>query len=170
MPDDNIRDEGRHSILNLSPLELDCMNALWPRGEASVRDIQEALLPRRPRAYTTIMTILDRLAQKGIVSRRKTGRAWVYRASLSASEARAHAVAQVVAGFFDGSPRALAAHLAGSGGGSIPGQQQSERAELVSGASGARIGEVTRAKAQREPHSEPISERPHDEGLDTSLL
>src|SRR5271163_3444242 len=101
MPDDNIRDEGRHSILNLSPLELDCMNALWPRGEASVRDIQEALLPRRPRAYTTIMTILDRLAQKGIVSRRKTGRAWVYRASLSASEARAHAVAQVVAGFFD---------------------------------------------------------------------
>jgi predicted transcriptional regulator len=60
------------------------------------------------------MTILDRLARKGVVTRRKTGKAWVYRASLSAGEARSHAVAQVVAGFFEGSPEALAAHLAAS--------------------------------------------------------
>jgi predicted transcriptional regulator len=116
MPDDIIREEGRHSILDLSPLELDCMNALWPRGEASVRDIQQALAPKKPRAYTTIMTILDRLAQKGVVARRKTGKAWVYSASLSASEARTHAVAQVVASFFDGSPEALVAHLAATAG------------------------------------------------------
>jgi BlaI family penicillinase repressor len=114
MPANIIRGQGRHSILELSPLELDCMNALWRRGEASVRDIQQALAPTRPRAYTTIMTILDRLARKGVVSRRKTGKAWVYRASLSAGEARSHAVAQVVAGFFEGSPEALAAHLAAS--------------------------------------------------------
>jgi len=114
MPDDIIREDGRHSILDLSPLELDCMNVLWPRGEASVRDIQQTLASTRPRAYTTIMTILDRLARKGVVSRRKAGKAWVYRATLSASEARTHAVAQVVAGFFDGSPEALVAHLAAS--------------------------------------------------------
>ena len=87
------------------------MNALWPSGEATVRQIQQALRPTRPRAYTTIMTILDRLAQKGIVQRRKAGRAWVYRANLSADEARAHAVSQVVDGFFGGSPGALASHL-----------------------------------------------------------
>jgi BlaI family transcriptional regulator, penicillinase repressor len=103
----------RHSILDLAPLELDCMNALWPSGEATVRQIQEALRPTRPRAYTTIMTILDRLAQKGIVQRRKSGRAWVYRASLSADQARAHAVSQVVEGFFGGSAGALATHLTG---------------------------------------------------------
>jgi BlaI family transcriptional regulator, penicillinase repressor len=103
----------RHSILDLAPLELDCMNALWPSGEATVRQIQEVLRPTRPRAYTTIMTILDRLAQKGIVQRRKAGRAWVYRASLSADEARAHAVSQVVEGFFGGSAGALATHLTG---------------------------------------------------------
>jgi BlaI family transcriptional regulator, penicillinase repressor len=104
---------GRHSILDLAPLELDCMNALWPIGEATVRDIQLALQPTTPRAYTTIMTILDRLAQKGIVLRRKSGRAWVYRANLTAEEARSHALDQLVNGFFAGSSEGLAQHLAG---------------------------------------------------------
>ena len=102
----------KHSILDLAPLELDCMNALWPRGEATVRDIQSALSATRPRAYTTIMTILDRLAQKGIVERHKVGRAWVYRPNLSEAEARSRALARVVDGFFDGSAEALRAHLA----------------------------------------------------------
>ena len=88
----------RHSILDLAPLEFDCMNVLWPLGEATVRDVRQALAPTRPRAYTTIMTILDRLAQKGVVARRKAGRAWVYRPNLSADEARRHAVAQLVDG------------------------------------------------------------------------
>jgi predicted transcriptional regulator len=105
----------RHSILDLAPLELDCMNALWPAGEATVRDIQEALLPTRPRAYTTIMTILDRLAQKGIVLRRKSGRAWVYQPILTAHEARSQALAHLVDGFFGGSPEGLATHLAAQG-------------------------------------------------------
>jgi predicted transcriptional regulator len=87
------------------------MNALWPLGEATVRDIQVALAPTRPRAYTTIMTILDRLAQKGVVLRRKGGRAWVYSANISEAEARSRAIAQLVDGFFDGSAEALAAYL-----------------------------------------------------------
>jgi len=103
----------RRSILELAPLELECMNTLWPLGEASVRDIQTGLAPTLPRAYTTIMTIMDRLAQKGIVVRRKAGRAYLYRPSLSADQARAHAVAQIVHGFFEGSADALAAHLSG---------------------------------------------------------
>jgi BlaI family transcriptional regulator, penicillinase repressor len=101
----------RHSILDLAPLELDCMNALWPLGEATVRQVQDTLRPTRPRAYTTIMTILDRLSHKGIVERRKVRRAWVYRASVSAEQARAHAVTQVVDGFFGGSTGALASHI-----------------------------------------------------------
>ena len=43
---------------------------------------------RRPRAYTTIMTIMDRLARKGVVERRKVSRAYVYRPNLSAEQAR----------------------------------------------------------------------------------
>jgi BlaI family penicillinase repressor len=101
----------RRSILDLAPLELDCMNALWRLGEATVRDVHAALAITRPRAYTTIMTILDRLAHKGVVERKKAGRAWLYRPNLSAEQARTHAVARLVEGFFQGSTEALASHV-----------------------------------------------------------
>jgi predicted transcriptional regulator len=101
----------RHSILDLAPLELECLCVLWPMGEGTVRDIHRAIAASRPRAYTTVMTIMDRLEQKGIVARRKVGRAFHYQARLSAEEARLKAVEKIVEGFFDGSPAALAAHL-----------------------------------------------------------
>jgi BlaI family transcriptional regulator, penicillinase repressor len=87
------------------------MNMLWPLGEATVRDIRERLAPRRPRAYTTIMTIMDRLARKGVVERRKHGRAYIYRARLTAQEARSQALAQLIDNFFAGSKEELLAQL-----------------------------------------------------------
>ncbi len=111
MADRNNWNGRRKSALDLAPLERDCMTALWPLGEATVRDIREALLAVRPRAYTTIMTIMDRLAHKGIVTRRKVGRAYVYRAAVTAEEARSRAVGQLVENFIGGSPAALVTHL-----------------------------------------------------------
>lgn len=112
---ENVQPDGqyvrRRSLLELAPLELDCMTALWLLGEGTVREIRETLAPRRPRAYTTIMTIMDRLEQKGIVKRQRAGRAWKYRANLSKEDARAHAVAQVVENFFGGSMEALLAQM-----------------------------------------------------------
>ena len=103
----------RHSILDLAPLELDCMNALWPIGEGTVRDIHRALAASRPRAYTTVMTIMDRLAQKGIVTRRKVGRACRYQPRLSAEEARLQAVRENCGrDFLMVRRRLLSAHLA----------------------------------------------------------
>jgi predicted transcriptional regulator len=87
------------------------MNTLWPMGEGTVREIRDRLAERRPRAYTTIMTIMDRLARKGVVERRKSGRAYIYRPNLSAQEARAHALSQVVESFFGGSQEELLAEL-----------------------------------------------------------
>jgi predicted transcriptional regulator len=104
----------RHAVLDLAPLELDCMNMLWPMGEGTVREIRDALASRRPRAYTTIMTIMDRLARKGVVERRKTGRAYTYRPNLSAEKARAQALSQVIESFFGGSKESLMAHLDGA--------------------------------------------------------
>jgi predicted transcriptional regulator len=103
----------RRSVLDLAPLELDCMNTLWPMGEGTVREIRDRLAERRPRAYTTIMTIMDRLARKGVVERRKVGRAYTYRANVSADEARAQALGQVVDNFFGGSKEALIVQLNG---------------------------------------------------------
>ena len=80
-----------------------------------MRDIHRALAESRPRAYTTVMTIMDRLEQKGIVARRKVGRAFLYQPKLSAEEARLKAVEKIVDGFFNGSPEALVAHLSDRG-------------------------------------------------------
>src|SRR5271163_326446 len=101
----------RRSVLDLAPLELDCMNTLWPMGEGTVREIRDRLAERRPRAYTTIMTIMDRLARKGVVERRKVGRTYFYRANLTSEDARAQALRQVVENFFAGSVEALLAQL-----------------------------------------------------------
>jgi BlaI family transcriptional regulator, penicillinase repressor len=117
----------RHSILDLAPLELECMSVLWPLGEGTVRDIHRQLAVSRPRAYTTIMTIMDRLAHKGIVTRHRVGRAYRYQPNLSADEARVSAIEKIVTGFFDGSAEALAAHLAVAGGTARPGVPAPER-------------------------------------------
>jgi BlaI family transcriptional regulator, penicillinase repressor len=103
----------RRALLDLAPLELDCMNTLWPMGQGTVREIRDSLAARRPRAYTTIMTIMDRLARKGVVERRKVGRAYMYSPNLSAEEARTQALGQVIEKFFGGSKEALLAQLAG---------------------------------------------------------
>jgi predicted transcriptional regulator len=124
----------RHSILDLAPLELDCMTAIWALGAGTVRDVQEKLMPTRPRAYTTVMTIMDRLAQKGIVSRQKVGRAYRYQATLSSDDARNNAVQKVVTGFFNGSAEALASHLATS--------QRTERNSVIAGSAEAHANET----------------------------
>jgi predicted transcriptional regulator len=103
----------RRAVLDLAPLELDCMNTLWPMGHGTVREIRDRLAARRPRAYTTIMTIMDRLARKGVVERQKVGRAYIYSPNLSAEDARTQALGQVIENFFGGSKEALLAQLSG---------------------------------------------------------
>jgi predicted transcriptional regulator len=126
-PTGNTRTPGpRHSILDLAPLELECLSVLWPMGEGTVGDIHRALSASRPRAYTTVLTIMDRLTQKDIVIRRKVGKAFHYQARLSAEEARLRAVEKIVQGFFDGSPAALAAHLSSRPGQPVPPAQPQE--------------------------------------------
>ncbi len=55
------------------------MNALWDHGDAPVRTVLERV--GGGLAYTTVMTVLDRLHRKGRVQRRKEGVAWIYRAA-----------------------------------------------------------------------------------------
>lgn len=94
------------------PLELECLKALWVLGEGSVRSVQTALEPRRRLAYTTVMTLLDRLARKGVVGRRKTGRFFVYVPQVDQETMRRRAVADLADALFEGSCAALASYLA----------------------------------------------------------
>jgi BlaI family penicillinase repressor len=135
----------RRRLLDLAPLELDCMNTLWPVGEATVREIRDGLAARRPRAYTTIMTIMDRLARKGVVERVKAGRAYVYRARLTVDDARTQALGQVLENFFNGSKEALVAHLGSS-------NVAVRRAAAGAGAGAAVSASTTAAESEPQHH------------------
>ncbi len=98
------------------PLELECLKALWGIGEGTVRDVRHVMVGNRNLAYTTVMTVLDRLEKRGGVSRRKQGRSFVYVPRLSREELRKFAVKEVVDRFFDGSPEALKRFLSSQSG------------------------------------------------------
>jgi|SRR5215204_3558076 predicted transcriptional regulator len=90
-------------------LELECLKALWVLGEANVRDVQAALA--RQLAYTTVMTVLDRLARRGCVERRKVGRGFHYSAVLSRESVRRVAIEDLIDCYFDGSEESLRNYL-----------------------------------------------------------
>ncbi|SPF43400.1 hypothetical protein SBA4_3030020 [Candidatus Sulfopaludibacter sp. SbA4] len=74
------------------PLELSCLTALWSLEEGNVKDVQRIVAQSRPLAYTTIMTVLDRLVRKGKITRRKVGRAFVYAPQASRDSMRRAAI------------------------------------------------------------------------------
>src|SRR3954463_3501495 len=74
-------DSSAPDVTGLGFLERELMEHVWKLDEASVADVHEALAGRL--AYTTIMTTLDRLYKKGILQRRKQGRAFIYSAAVS---------------------------------------------------------------------------------------
>jgi predicted transcriptional regulator len=80
----------------LGRLERAVMETVWQGGDYSVRDVQNRLT--RAAAYTTVMTTLDRLFKKGLVRRRREGRAFVYTAALQRHEFGA----TMTAGLLDG--------------------------------------------------------------------
>ena len=61
----------------------------------------------RPLAYTTVMTVLDRLARRGCVDRRKVGRGFIYSAVLSRDSVRRVAIEDLIHCYFDGSEESL---------------------------------------------------------------
>ena len=77
-------------------LERDVLRVLWAEANLAVRDVQSRL--ERPVAYTTVMTTLDRLFKKGILRRRRDGRAFVYSAAVTPQQLRASIAGHVLSG------------------------------------------------------------------------
>ena len=97
--------------LDLPPLELECMKSLWAIGSGTVHEIRWHLQDRRPLAYSTVMTIMDRLARKGIVEREKRSRAHVYRPAVGEPLVRDRALSRLIDSFFRGSRDELRRYL-----------------------------------------------------------
>jgi predicted transcriptional regulator len=96
------------------PLELECLRALWSLGQGNVRLVREALLPSRVLAYTTVMTVLERLVRKGAATRAKNGRSFLYAPALSREALRRVAVRDLVNTLFGGSEQELIDYLKAS--------------------------------------------------------
>jgi BlaI family transcriptional regulator, penicillinase repressor len=99
---------------NLTGLQVEILNVLWARGEATVVDVREALRPGRDLAMTTVSTLLSRMERKGVVRHRTEGRQYVYAPAVAASEVKQSVVselADVADRLFEGDVADLVTHL-----------------------------------------------------------
>ena len=74
------------------------MECLWQAPRSSVKEIWETLSQKRPLAYTTVMTTMDRLYQKGLLQRVKSGKAFLYAPRFSRREFEEILTAEVLRG------------------------------------------------------------------------
>src|SRR5579884_3374045 len=95
---------------SLTKAELRIMRALWSERRASVADVAAAV-GKPPLAYTTVLTMLRILEQKGFVAHEVEGRAHIYEALVAEGDAAKAAVGEVIASFFKGKKTALALAL-----------------------------------------------------------
>jgi len=109
------------------PLEMLCLKALWSIEQGNVHDVQRVLAGKRQLAYTTVMTVLDRLAKKQVVTRRKAGRAFLYTPAISRESMCRLAIDEFIECFFDGSRAQLLAFLGNDSPGSAPPVQPSSQ-------------------------------------------
>jgi BlaI family penicillinase repressor len=121
----------RHAREVPPPLELMCLRALWLLEEGNVRAVRQVVAQTRPLAYTTIMTVLDRLVRKGMLARRKVGRAFVYAPTSSRDAMRRAAVRELLEGYFDGSEEELLRFLRGEGQPAVARRNSDERIDTV---------------------------------------
>ena len=89
------------------PLEMMCLNALWDIQEGNVEDVRKVVSQSRPLAYTTVLTLLDRLTRRGAVSRRKEGRGFRYQPTVERDKLRRLALRHFLEYHFEGSEAKL---------------------------------------------------------------
>jgi predicted transcriptional regulator len=106
-----------HKAINrLGDLERAVMDAVWAttgddRPSVSVREVHEALAARRGIAYTTVMTVMGRLADAGLLSQERSGRAYRYAAVTSREELTAATMREQLQGMGDDDRRTAMLHF-----------------------------------------------------------
>ena len=100
----------RRKAVVLTDHELRLMEVLWRKERATVADVVDALAPP-PLAYSTVLTTMRTLEQKGHVTHEEEGRAFVYRPAIERGDAAKSAIRHVLDRFFGSSPGALAVTL-----------------------------------------------------------
>ena len=99
----------------LGALELEVMQIIWDRGEATVRQVWEVLYPTRKLAYTTVATVIRQIEEKEFLAHRKEGRTFVYRPSVERRAVSRGMVSELLDGLFRGSAADLVETVRGAG-------------------------------------------------------
>ena len=94
-----------------TPGELEVLRVLWQHSPQSVREVMEAPNRRRPRAYTSVMSLLGVMTDKGLVVRKPQGRAFVYAPKAGRQKTMRHMLNDLLGRVFDGSADLMVAHL-----------------------------------------------------------
>ncbi|HLG56494.1 MAG TPA: BlaI/MecI/CopY family transcriptional regulator [Vicinamibacterales bacterium] len=96
----------------LTPQELAIMKVVWSLDQATVRDVYEAVRDKRPVAYTTVMTMMKILEDKGYLKKTLVDRAHVYKPAQRQQLVLGAMVREFLDRVFDGAPDSLLVHLA----------------------------------------------------------
>lgn len=97
----------RRTLNPLGETEMEVLQHVWDLGSATVSDVHERILTTRTVAYTTVMTVLKKLASKGYLAFERDGNAYVYSAARSPDEVRASLLRGLLDKVFKGSGPAL---------------------------------------------------------------
>jgi predicted transcriptional regulator len=91
--------------------ELEILHVLWDRGASTVREVLEVLNQKRPRAYTSVMSLLNIMVDKRLVVREPQGRAFIYQARRPRERTLGKIVGVVLGRAFEGAAHELVAHV-----------------------------------------------------------
>lgn len=94
-----------------TPAELEVLQLLWESDSLTVREVMKQLNRSRPRAYTSVMSLLNVMCDKGFLTRDPSGRAFKYRVAKSKEKTLGNLVNDLVSRAFDGSKTALVSQL-----------------------------------------------------------
>ena len=97
----------RKSLTHLGETEMEVLHHVWDLGEATVADVRKRILEDRDVAYTTIMTVMKKLAEKGYLDYHKEGRSYVYQPAQEPNEVQHSLLRRLMDKVFEGSPSAL---------------------------------------------------------------
>jgi BlaI family transcriptional regulator, penicillinase repressor len=101
----------RRRTKTLTEQELEIMKVIWAEGEATVRAVYEAILKQRPIAYTTVMTMMNILEQKGHLKKQELDRAFLYKPTRTRQQVIGSMVRDFVDRVLGGSAQPLLVHL-----------------------------------------------------------
>jgi len=97
----------KKSITPLGETEMEILHHVWELEEATVANVHERILSIRKVAYTTVMTVMKNLNEKGYLQYRKEGATYVYSAAQKPENVRSSLVSKIIEKVFKGSPSAL---------------------------------------------------------------